>query len=82
MKRKVILIIGILSLFINSCDPMYFKEGKHSYFKFENKSNLDIAINNSFDNPNLTGVNKQIINANKESMIVYANSTNSLQLPP
>ena len=80
MKRKVILIIGILSLFINSCFKSHFEEGRHSYFKFENNSNIDITVNTNNtgwnDNTNIIYVSK--LGINDYDMVVYANSTNNI----
>jgi hypothetical protein len=76
-NRISILVMIVLSLIITSCDPMFFEKGRHSFFRFENKSNFDIVVDNDFNNPSTT-ICMTTIDANDVSMIVYANSTNTV----
>ena len=87
MKKSIIILLPIvLSCCFYSCWKDKFEDGKHSYFIFENKSNLGIVVydNNDRYTPdsgycygyNYRSVSKSQINANKNRMVVYANSTN------
>jgi hypothetical protein len=74
----------VVLLCLNSCQKLFFEDGKHSYFIFENKkSNLDIVIGvdiNGYHNANKIPVSKSQINSNKNRMVVYVNSTNERTL--
>jgi hypothetical protein len=81
MKKYIkILLLIIVCLFLYSCHPLSFEDGYHSYFIFENESNVDIAVdthNGSNYASNTLLVSKSSIDANKSSMVVYASSTNN-----
>jgi len=74
----VILALFVFVLF--ACEPYSFESGKHSYFIFDNNSSMDIAVgydmNNLANQRNTIYVFKDVIKANKEEFVVYANSMN------
>jgi hypothetical protein len=77
MKKYIkISLLIVVSLFLYSCiHPYSFEDGYHSYFIFENKSNVDIVVGD-YDSNTFVSVSKSRIDANKVSMVVSANSTN------
>jgi len=82
--KKHIKILLLIIVYLYSCiKPYGFKDGYHSYFIFKNTSNIDIAVNYNagrYDSNDYGTVNKSSIEANKGSMVVYANSTNDMLL--
>jgi hypothetical protein len=72
------IILALLVFIFGACDPYLFELGKHSSFIFENKSNVDIAVEYDYNNlekkSNKITVLKGRIKANNEDMVVSANS--------
>jgi hypothetical protein len=77
--KKTLLIV--VTLFLCSCHKIYFEDGRHQYFIFDNKSNLDIVVDRYHGNhsgrdhsTNIISVDRGRIEANNFDIIVYANS--------
>jgi len=80
IKKSMLIVV---SLFLYSCiDPYSFEDGYHSYFIFENKANIDIAVdthNGSNYASDTMLVSKSSIGANSD-MVISANSTHKRTL--
>ena len=80
MKKSIkILLLFVLSLCLYSCQKPYFEDGRHSYFKFDNKSNLDLFIDYAGNNSNKLDI-KFIADKNGRfgaSITVHANTDNN-----
>jgi hypothetical protein len=85
MKKdaKTLLLI-VVTLFLCSCHEISFEDGRHQYFIFDNKSNLDIVVDRNrgggYYSTNIISVKRGRIEANNYDMIVYANSRNEIHL--